>query len=270
MKITKLLAVALTATLMCGTVNVNAYAAEQNTAIVTEVESTQQSANEDTAIENISIEESNKKETVKENKKEEKKEVVKESTTKKDKKEAKVEETKTTKATTKSATTTKTTKTETTKKTTSNKKTTTKTAKAATVTPKSTKASYTKEQLRLLSSLIFCEAGSEPYAGKVAVGIVVMNRVESKSFPSTLNNVIYQKYQFGPARNGSLKKALANYDAGRFTTKNHKECIEAAKAALSGAKSVTYKGRTIDMKRTLYFSGRVSGAKFSIANHQFK
>ncbi len=263
MKITKLLAVALTATLMCGTVNVNAYAAEQNTAIVTEVESTQQSANEDTTIENISIEESNKKETVKENKKEEKKEVVKESTTKKDKKEVKVEETKTTKSTT-------TKKTETTKKTTSNKKTTAKTAKAATVTPKSTKASYTKEQLRLLSSLIFCEAGSESYAGKVAVGIVVMNRVESKSFPNTLNNVIYQKYQFGPARNGSLKRALSNYDAGRFTTKNHKECIEAAKAALSGAKSVTYKGRTINMKHTLYFSGKVSGAKFSIGNHQFK
>lgn len=252
MKITKLLAVALTATLMCGTVNVNAYAAEQNTAIVTEVESTQQSTNEDTAIENISIEESSKKES----KSEEKKEVVEESTTKS------ADTTKTTKKeTTKSTTTT---------KTTTTKKTTTKTAKATTVTPKSTKASYTKEQLRLLSSLIFCEAGSESYAGKVAVGIVVMNRVESKSFPNTLNNVIYQKYQFGPARNGSLKRALANYDAGRFTTKNHKECIEAAKAALSGAKSVTYKGRTINMKSTLYFSGRVSGAKFSIGNHQFK
>ena len=243
MKITKLLAVALTATLMCGTVNVNAYAAEQNTAIVTEVESTQQSANEDTAIENISIEENNKKETVKENKKEVEKVVEAKKTT----------------------VTEKTTKKENTKKT-----ETKKTEKVTTVTKKSTKASYTKEQLRMLSSLIFCEAGSESYAGKVAVGIVVMNRVESKSFPNTLNNVIYQKYQFGPVRNGSLKKALANYDAGRFTTKNHKECIEAAKAALSGVKSVTHKGRTIDMKRTLYFSGRVSGAKFSIGNHQFK
>ena len=236
MKITKLLVVALTATLMCGTVNANAYAAEQNTAeIVTELESTEQSTNEYTVNENISIEESSKQET--------EKAVVEEN---KEKKETKI-------TTARKATTT--------------KKTTTKTTA---VTPKTTNVSYTKEQLRLLSSLIFCEAGSEPYAGKVAVGIVVMNRVSSKSFPSTLNNVIYQKYQFGPARNGSLKKALANYDAGKFTTKNHKECIEAAKAALSGVKSVTYNGRTINMKSTLYFSGKVSGAKFSIANHQFK
>ena len=243
MKITKLLVVALTATLMCGTVNANAYAAEQNTAeIVTELESTEQSTNEYTVNENISIEESSKQETEKAVVEEEQ-EVVEEN---KEKKETKI-------TTARKATTT--------------KKTTTKTTA---VTPKTTNVSYTKEQLRLLSSLIFCEAGSEPYAGKVAVGIVVMNRVSSKSFPSTLNNVIYQKYQFGPARNGSLKKALANYDAGKFTTKNHKECIEAAKAALSGVKSVTYNGRTINMKSTLYFSGKVSGAKFSIANHQFK
>ena len=132
------------------------------------------------------------------------------------------------------------------------------------------KLSYTKEELRLLSALIFCEAGSEPYAGKVAVGIVVMNRVESRLFPGSLKDVIYQKYQFGPARNGSLSKALAAYDAGKFTATNHKESIEAAKAALEGAKSVTYNGKNIDMKSTLYFSGRVSGAKFTIAHHQFK
>lgn len=254
MKITKLLVVALTATLMCGTVNANAYAAEKNTAeIVTELESTEQSTNEYTVNENISIEESSKQETEKTVVTEtEKEDIVEENV---ENKETKKEETK------------KATKTTTAKKATTTKKTTTKTTA---VTPKTTNVSYTKEQLRLLSSLIFCEAGSEPYAGKVAVGIVVMNRVSSKSFPSTLSNVIYQKYQFGPVRNGSLNKALANYDAGRFTTKSHKECIEAAKAALSGVKSVTYNGRTIDMKSTLYFSGRVSGAKFSIANHQFK
>ena len=256
MKITKLLVVALTATLMCGTVNANAYAAEQNTAeIVTELESTEQSTNEYTVNENISIEESSKQETEKTVVTETEKENVVEENKETKKEETKKEETK------------KATKTTTAKKATTTKKTTTKTTA---VTPKTTNVSYTKEQLRLLSSLIFCEAGSEPYAGKVAVGIVVMNRVSSKSFPSTLSNVIYQKYQFGPVRNGSLNKALANYDAGRFTTKNHKECIEAAKAALSGVKSVTYNGRTIDMKSTLYFSGRVSGAKFSIANHQFK
>ncbi len=129
---------------------------------------------------------------------------------------------------------------------------------------------YTKAELRLLAALISCEAGSEPYAGKLAVGIVVVNRKESKLFPSTIKNVIYQKYQFGPARNGSLKKALSRYDSTGFDSGNDKDCVKAAKAALSGAKEITYKGKDIDFSKYLYFSGRVSGAKISIANHQFK
>ncbi len=279
MKIRKLLAVALTATLLCGTVDVNAYAAENNTAqTVTEVESTEQSANEDTAaLENISIIEQDFIEQVLEESKSKLEESVKETEVVEETVKENKTKTETKKAETTTTKTAKTAKTTTAKqtKTTKKKTTTTKTAKAATTkstktTAKTTKASYAKDELRLLSALIFCEAGAESYAGKLGVGIVVMNRVESKSFPNTLKNVIYQKYQFGPARNGSLTRALAQYDAGKFTTKNHKESIQAAKAALEGAKSVTYKGKNINMKSTLYFSGRVSGAKFSIGNHQFK
>lgn len=135
---------------------------------------------------------------------------------------------------------------------------------------KSKNNSYSKADLRLLSSLIFCEAGSEPYAGKLAVGIVVMNRKASRSFPNTVKGVIYDKYQFGPARNGSLSRALSDYDRGRFTSSNEKDSIRAAKAALSGEKKITYKGKTVNMKSYLYFSGRVKGARLTIANHQFK
>ncbi|WP_343208163.1 cell wall hydrolase [Anaerolentibacter hominis] len=94
--------------------------------------------------------------------------------------------------------------------------------------------SYTKAELRLMASIIFCEAGNQSYKGKLAVGSVVMNRMNSKRFPDSLKGVIYQPYQFSPVRNGMLKKALASYDAGKFTSKNHKECIKAAKEALSG------------------------------------
>ena len=64
-----------------------------------------------------------------------------------------------------------------------------------------------------MASIINCEAGSEPYQGKLAVGIVVMNRVSSKSFPNSIKGVIYQKGQFSPVRNGSLKKRLRQYDS---------------------------------------------------------
>lgn len=129
---------------------------------------------------------------------------------------------------------------------------------------------YSDAELRLMTSIIYCESGWEPYAGKLAVGIVVKNRQESSKFADSIKGVIYQPYQFGPARNGSLSKALAKYDNGGFKSTREKECIKAAKAALSGEKSVTYKGKDINMKSYLYFSGRVSGYRLQIANHQFK
>ena len=136
--------------------------------------------------------------------------------------------------------------------------------------PTTKKVKYTKSELRLLSALISCEANGEPYAGKLAVGIVVVNRKESKLFPGTIKKVIYQKYQFGPARNGSLARALKKYDKGNFKSANEKACIKAAKAALSGTKKVTYKKKNINLKSYLYFSGRVKGARLKIAHHQFK
>ncbi len=263
MKIRKLLAVALTATLLCGGINVNAYAAEVNTAeTVTDVESTEESTNEDTEGKDTSLTEEGSEEQTEITETEESTEGIVESETEEETtgvKETEEEKAAREKAEKKAA-----------------KKAEKKAAKKAAeeeakkAAEEAAKPSYTEEQLRLLSALIFCEAGSEPYAGKLAVGIVVMNRVESKLFPGTLKDVIYQRSQFGPARNGTLNKALAAYDAGKFTSANHKDSIKAAKEALEGAKKVTYNGKEIDMKSTLYFSGYVRGAKFTIANHQFK
>lgn len=99
---------------------------------------------------------------------------------------------------------------------------------ATTSVPKTTPAapSYSAQDLDLLSRLIMAEAQGEPYEAKVAVGAVVINRVESGSFPKTINEVIYQNingyYQFTPVVNGWINKP-ANADS-----------INAAKAALNG------------------------------------
>lgn len=79
---------------------------------------------------------------------------------------------------------------------------------------------YSKSELRLMASIINCEAGGESFQGKLAVGIVVMNRVKAKNFPNTVRKVIYQKYQFSPVRNGMLNKKLKQYDQGRFIRRN--------------------------------------------------
>lgn len=132
------------------------------------------------------------------------------------------------------------------------------------------KSAYTDAELRLMSAIILCEAGNEPYAGKLAVGIVVMNRKRSKSFPNTIKEVVYQKNQFSPVKNGALAKALKNYDNGNFTSEARTECIKAAKAALEGAKEITYKKKTYDFSKYLYFNGKVRNYKLQIASHQFK
>lgn len=137
-------------------------------------------------------------------------------------------------------------------------------------TDKTTVKEYSKADLRLLSALIYCEANSESYNGKLAVGIVVMNRVKSSAFPDTVKGVIYQRSQFGPVRNGSLNKALKEYDNKRFTSTAEKQCIKAAKAALSGTKSITVNGKKKAFSKYLFFSGILKGYTFRFGHHQFK
>ena len=134
----------------------------------------------------------------------------------------------------------------------------------------SSKKSYTASDLKLMSCIIYCEASGEPYAGKLAVGIVVMNRKSSKSFPNTIKGVIYQKYQFGPVRNGSLNRALKRYESGKFNSATEKSCIKAAKSALSGNKKVNYRSKSHDMRSFYFFSTYISRPRLVIKNHQFK
>ena len=54
----------------------------------------------------------------------------------------------------------------------------------------------TEANIYLLARIISAEARGEPYSGQVAVGAVVLNRVEHPSFPDTLSGVIYQNGAF--------------------------------------------------------------------------
>lgn len=63
-------------------------------------------------------------------------------------------------------------------------------------------AGFTEAEIDLLARLISAEAAGEPYAGQVAVGAVVLNRMRSGIFPNTLAGVIYDPWQFEPVLNG--------------------------------------------------------------------
>lgn len=78
---------------------------------------------------------------------------------------------------------------------------------------------YTEEDVKLLSRLIFAEAEDEPYKGQVAVGAVVINRMQSKEFPSTMEEVIFQNRQFSCIDDGrfylDIPENSSVYDAAR-------------------------------------------------------
>ncbi len=83
----------------------------------------------------------------------------------------------------------------------------------------------------LLASIIFCEAGNQPYEGQVAVGAVVMNRIRSSAYPDTMEDVIYQAGQFGPVSSGWLDRVRS---AGGYT----ESTMKAAQDAIAGANPV--------------------------------
>lgn len=61
-------------------------------------------------------------------------------------------------------------------------------------------------ELELLARAIHAEAGVEPYLGKVAVGGVILNRVQNKKFPKTIAGVIYQPHAFESVSNGIINR----------------------------------------------------------------
>ncbi|MEZ3487961.1 MAG: cell wall hydrolase [Lachnospiraceae bacterium] len=83
----------------------------------------------------------------------------------------------------------------------------------------------------LMASIIFCEAGNQPYEGQVAVGAVIMNRVRSSAYPNSIEAVIYQSGQFGPAGTGWLDRVRSS--RGYTATS-----MQAAADALAGANPI--------------------------------
>lgn len=66
---------------------------------------------------------------------------------------------------------------------------------------------YDAAELDLLSRLINAESGNQPLNGRIAVGNVIMNRMENSRFPDTMREVIYARNQFSVVSNGSIKRA---------------------------------------------------------------
>ena len=69
---------------------------------------------------------------------------------------------------------------------------------------------YDSDDLYWLSRIISAEAAGESLLGQIAVGNVVLNRVESRQYPNTVYGVIFDRVggtQFSPVSMGTIYKA---------------------------------------------------------------
>lgn len=89
------------------------------------------------------------------------------------------------------------------------------------------KKSVPVDEFEVLCRIVEAEAGGEDMNGRILVANVILNRVESKSFPNTIEGVVFQKnngtFQFSPIRDGRYQKVNIS-----------KETTEAVKRALAG------------------------------------
>ena len=83
---------------------------------------------------------------------------------------------------------------------------------------------YNQDDLYWLSRIIDAESKNQPLKGKIAVGTVILNRVDSAQFANSIYDVIFEPNQFQPVQNGSL-----------YSHPSH-ESVVAAKLVLEGAK----------------------------------
>ena len=106
------------------------------------------------------------------------------------------------------------------------------------------------DEVKLLAALIQCEAGNQPYEGKLAVGAVVLNRVKSGAYPGSIYSVIYASGQFTPALNGTVARV---YNSGKISD----SCMQAAQAAINGDTTV---GSALHFRRANGREGIIIGA----------
>ena len=95
-------------------------------------------------------------------------------------------------------------------------------------TSQGSSVSASATEIALFAAILHCEALQDDYDALLAVATIIMNRIESPKWPSTLHDVIYQKNQFSPVRTGKLDRILANGPASL--------CYTVAKDALNGAR----------------------------------
>ena len=121
---------------------------------------------------------------------------------------------------------------------------------------------YSESDYNVLLRIVQAEAGNCDIEGRVMVANVILNRVEDDAFPNTITKVVYQKHQFSPVSNGSIKRC-------RVTA----ETVEAVGRALSGEDltdgALYFMNRHASSKKNASWFDRHLEFLFKHGNHEF-
>lgn len=63
---------------------------------------------------------------------------------------------------------------------------------------------FSQNDIQLMANAVYGEARGEPYIGQVAVAAVILNRIESPSFPDTVSGVIFEPGAFTAVADGQI------------------------------------------------------------------
>ncbi|MEB3102573.1 cell wall hydrolase [Ferviditalea candida] len=89
------------------------------------------------------------------------------------------------------------------------------------------KYSLNLNEMDTMARIIYSEARGEPYEGQVAVGAVVMNRIQSSKFPNNIRDIVFQPGAFTAVQDGQFwlkpnrTAYLAAFDAVRGWDPTH-------------------------------------------------
>ncbi|MED3780906.1 spore cortex-lytic enzyme [Heyndrickxia sporothermodurans] len=85
-----------------------------------------------------------------------------------------------------------------------NKTTTKKPSNTSKVSAANVPNGYSQNDIQLLANAVYGESRGEPYEGQVAVAAVILNRIESSSFPNTVSGVIFEPGAFTAVADGQI------------------------------------------------------------------
>ena len=122
--------------------------------------------------------------------------------------------------------------------------------------------SLSDRDYQTLLKIVQAEAGNCDRTGRILVANVILNRVESDTFPDTVHSVVYQKHQFSPVGNGSINRCRVT-DA----------TVEAVDSALAGEDysdgALYFMNRRASSRKNVRWFDNHLDFLFKHGNHEF-